>query len=258
MEVVTLLFIGLMLGFVFLLPIFIRLRKKWQHMVIDKDELQLAELAPKLQFKIYKKSPGIPTPSAYERLSASLQLAFRDGTSLRSLVEGDGWMCGIINSFGADGRDNQGGRPFTIFMRILNHPSPHLYFDNKQNGDAFRNELPAMLDNAELVNYESFVHDSFRLYAPKGYHIDSLVIAAPDVLDVISNENQGADIELLGNQLYLFFPFRADLSDNLEAWIMSSEKIATAVDDNLSRYRDSRQVSQYEPIGYSGKRLTKH
>ena len=258
MEFVTLLFMGVMIGFVLLLPVFIRLRGMLQRRVIDNDERQLALIASRLGFKIYKRSPGNPTPSAYERLSASLQLAFRDGTSLRSLVEGDGWMCGIINSSGADSRENQGGRPFTIFMRVLNHPSPHLYFDNKYNGDAFKRELPAMLDNAELVNYEAFVHDRFRLYAPQGYHIDALVIAAPDVLDVISNENQGADIEFLGNQLYLVFPYRADLSDNIENWVVSSEKIAKAVDDNLSRYRDSRRVSQYEPIGYSGKRLTKH
>lgn len=256
-HIVQLVYI-LIIGCVLLSPVFIRLRSMWQHRIINRDESQLAQLASRLGFKIYKRSPGSPTPVAYERLSASLQLAFRDGTCLQSLIVGDGWMCGIINSSGADGQDNQGGAPFTIFMRILNYTSPHLYFDNKNNGDAFNREMPAMLDNAELVNYEAFVHDSFRLYAPRGYHIDALVIAAPDVLDVISSENQGADIELLGNQLYLIYQFRADLSDNLENWITSSEKIAIALDDNLSRYRDSRRVSSSEPIGYSGKRLTRH
>lgn len=142
-------------------------------------------------------------------------------------------------------------------MRKLEYESPHLYFDYKQNNSILRKNFPRKMHSAQLVTYESFMSARFDLYAPTGYRLDSLVVAAPDVLDAIDEYHLGADIEIIGNQLYYIFPKDVVLGKQLQNIVQASELLANAINDNLSRYIDQRAINWNQPIGYDGRRLIK-
>lgn len=184
------------------------------------------------------------------RVEASVQLAYLEKPKRIVFVDGGDWALGLY-TMKSDGT----GAKVTVFMRNLRHQSPHLYFDYKQNNSILRSDFSARINASQLIIYESFISNRFSLYAPPGYGVDSLVIGAPDVLNDIDLHHMGADIEILGDQLYYVFPKAINLSESLELLIENSRLLAEALNDNLSRYVDSRAEHGSAQISNTGKRL---
>jgi len=206
-------------------------------------------LAPEdLQRLGMKENKGILS----SRAEASLQLAYR-GAHCLAFYEGD--SCGVGVYVTCNERGIAEGPLMTVYVRMLAHQSPHLYFDNKRNNRRFRRNFPEKINKALLVPCEGYISDRYDLYAPAGYALDALVIGAPDVLDAFDRLNLGGDIEVLGDQLYLLFPSPISLKDRLEEIIKNGAELAREVDDNLSRYQDDRRLSFGQPVGYAGRRL---
>lgn len=182
------------------------------------------------------------------RLSATLQIAFYTNAKLLQFLEKDTWMAGLYDI------KNTGYGPYvTVFMRTLTYSSPHLYFDFKANNSKFRQTFPERIQQARLAYFEGYVSDKFDLYAPAGYTLDALVIGAPDALNAILQNHLGADIEILGNQLYYVFPERADLPRLLPELVEKSKILGGSLDDNLSRYIDDRSRGTNQPIANDGR-----
>ncbi len=184
------------------------------------------------------------------RAQASLQLAYRGARSLRFYSNED---FGIGVYAVSNGKVDMS--LMTVYIRVLEHKSPHWYLDNIRNNHWFRPDFPEKIKRAQLVPCEGYIDDHYDLYAPKGYALDALVIGAPDVLDACDRLNLGADIEVLGDQLYMIFPDEIDLPKLLERIIKNGAELSKEFDDNLSRYRDERARSSGEPIGYAGQRI---
>jgi hypothetical protein len=187
------------------------------------------------------------------KVEASMQLAYLESPQRLQFVDGKDWAVGLYSKF------NTGAGPMlTVFMRHLTYASPHLYFDYKANNAILRADFNAKMKQSNLVHYEGYISSRFDLYAPKDYEIDSLVIAAPDVLDMIDTHHLGADIEIMGNQLYYIFPKGLFIGKELASLIAHSAELAASINDNLSRYRDNRSSHGSRQIHASGKRLVRH
>lgn len=187
------------------------------------------------------------------RAQASLQLAYRGAHNIR-FYDGGKWGVGIYEIYDQEAKFEMF---ITVYIHLLEHQSPHLYFDNKKNNRIFHEDFPEKMGRAELVQYDGYISGRYNLYAPQGYAIDSLVVGAPDVLDAVDRLNMGADVEVVGNQLYLIFPQAVPLDTELEALVANGNQLAKEFDDNLSRYKDERAISFGQPIGYSGRRLVR-
>lgn len=193
-----------------------------------------------------KKKLFIGSYRMLQRIDATMQVTFRPGMARLSAETGKDWALSTYTS---------GEISLTVYMKILKFQSPHMYLDFLANNRRWRNDMPEILGNANLVQYEGFMKSRFNFFAPKGYLIDALVIGAPDVLDSIYRNHCGADIEILGNQLYLITPEVIEDQNQLQLMSKGADEIAKALNDNLSRYKDSRRISFGQPIGYEGRRL---
>lgn len=231
----------LVLAFLFILLIFVIVyfRPKPWLFIADRKLLRFAR-AYRLPDKKY--------PTGIGRIEASLVLAYADRLEPLHRISGDGWAAGVYQV---------GFRKNTVFVRTLAFNAPHLYFDNKANNRLFRRDIPVFISRAQLVSYDGYIQDKFRLYAPVDYHIDALVVGAPDLLDVIDQHNLGADIELLGNQLYFIYPKGIFLGDTLPELIKASQIIADAADDNLSRYHDKHPGNTRGTLSHRGRRIVR-
>lgn len=198
--------------------------------------------------------PNASLGSVRGRVQASLQLAYYGIAGQLAYAWRDGSYTGLYQ---LHERESRAGVTLTIHMRQLRHSSPHLYFDDIRNNSVMRKDFPRKLETAGLIYFEGFVSDRFKLYAPPGYALDALVIGAPDVLDAINQYSMGADIEILGDQLYLVFPGTLKLHERLEELLESAKHIADAVDDNLARYIDDRARGTGKPVSHKGQRLVK-
>lgn len=191
--------------------------------------------------------------AASGRIQASLQIAFNRISGQLAYCWNDENYTGLFEL--AESNGVRTGLNMTVHMRLLRYQSPHMYLDFKRNNSVLKRNLPEKLKNARIEYLESYISDKFNVYAPPGYRIDGLVIAAPDVLDAIDRNNLGADIEILGNQLYMIFPGIVRLDERLEEILGSAEIIAEAIDDNLSRYIDDRARGKKHSVANAGKRL---
>lgn len=181
-----------------------------------------------------------------QRIDATMQVTFRPYMARLSAETGKDWGMSTYTSDEIS---------LTVYMKVLKYQSPHLYLDFLANNRRWRNDMPEILGNAKLVQYEGFMKSRFNFFAPKGYQIDALVIGAPDVLDSIYRNHCGGDIEILNNQLYLIIPEAIDDPDRLRQISEGINEIAKSLEDNLSRYKDDRRISFGQPIGYKGRRL---
>ncbi len=206
--------------------------------MIRKDIRQNLKSFPEYDYKTRKTSHNL----VKERVGASLIVAHQDSRIIGH-IEGSFWACGFYD-LSSKNSLLPINRIFTIIMMPLNFQSPHLYFDNKANNAWLRRELPIKLKNAGLVSYEGVMQQKYGLYAPIGYHIDSLVIGAPDLLDAINKNSKNADIEILGNQLYFIIPGRVSVLKDLPSYIAHMTIVADELDDNLSRYLDKHSSEE--------------
>lgn len=200
-----------------------------------------------LRFAREHKLPNKKYPSGIGRLEACLILAHGAPTVLHR-ISGNGWAAGVYRlNF----------HRVTVFVQSLDFNAPHLYFDNTANNRLLRWDIPVLINRSQLVQYDGYIQNKFRLFAPADYHIDALVVGAPDLLNVIDKHAMGADIELLGNQLYFIFPTGLFLGDKLPEIIAASQKIADAANDNLSRYRDKHIGNQHGKLSHTGRRIVR-
>ena len=102
---------------------------------------------------------------------------------------------------------------WTFLEIILDRELPHIVLDSIANGSS---GLPARFSGAKELQLEGDFHRSFRTYALTPKAADALYVLAPDVMaQLIDNAGQ-ADVEIVGNRIYFYFPRRIDVLD--PAW----------------------------------------
>jgi len=102
---------------------------------------------------------------------------------------------------------------WTFLEIILDRELPHIVLDSIANGSS---GLPARFSGAKELQLEGDFHHSFRTYALTPKAADALYVLAPDVMaQLIDNAGQ-ADVEIVGNRIYFYFPRRIDVLD--PAW----------------------------------------
>jgi len=91
---------------------------------------------------------------------------------------------------------------FTIFELNFNKDLPHMYLDvvKKYNFENWK-----FVKNMDRVKLESNQFErNFNLYIEKGEHIPALQIFTPDVMSKLMDLPGRADIEFIGNKIYIY------------------------------------------------------
>lgn len=98
------------------------------------------------------------------------------------------------------------------FVRIeLSRQLPRMVIDGRRNNFIGSN-LPEIFHSNQRLQLEGNFSDHFDFYVPAGYEKDALYVLTPDIMALLVDEANGYDIELTGNQLFIYghggFDFR--------------------------------------------------
>ena len=128
-------------------------------------------------------------------------------------------------------------REWHYVMVKLPVPQPHLVLDAIADGPLPR-ELPRLDPDQRILRGGAF-EKWFRVYAPRAYQTDALVLLTPDVMAALMDHGSGFNLEIRDDAL-IFFTSSADFSD-AEVWRRVDSLLRGAVPPLLaraSRYRD--------------------
>jgi hypothetical protein len=95
---------------------------------------------------------------------------------------------------------------------------PHLVLDSKFSALQIKGERELKLEG----NFQ----DHFTLYIPEGFHIDALQIFTPDVMSKLLDQEGKYDLELIGDDLYIYEMRRGLIESGL-----TTEALVDAVKD---------------------------
>jgi len=101
----------------------------------------------------------------------------------------------------------QNGSPYTYICIQLTKQLPHMLLDNKANDAGFikkYSNTALAFNQDQVLSLEGDFNRYFTLYAPKGYEQDALYIFSPDFIRLLVDRVKDADVELIGNRLYIY------------------------------------------------------
>jgi len=130
-----------------------------------------------------------------------------------------------------------------FFMRVkLSRKVPHLILNGKKNGV----KLSPAGHHVQELKLEGDFGKYFRLFIPPNYHIDALQIFTPDVMQTLIDIGQQLDIELVGDELYVYQslsnnPYKS--SNDMRNFLATVSLIAAQFDKQVKTYSDTRAGS---------------
>lgn len=136
----------------------------------------------------------------------------------------------------------RGGRSAGYVRMTLPRRLPHMIVDAVKNNPVFGTNLPIIIKKNQGLSLEGDFDDHYRLYVPKQYERDALYVFTPDIMSLLVRAGAKYDVEIIGNQLYLYhnrkFNFMDRYSMQQVLWLIEGlgEKIRRRVD----AYRDDR------------------
>lgn len=120
----------------------------------------------------------------------------------------------------------------TFFRFQLSRRAPNIIVDSA-------NLVYSPSGAAQKIKTESPEFDKkFKVYIPKGYHIDALQIFTPDVMACLLDYGAAYDYELIDNYCYIYMP-RLDYAKLLDT-LATLSRIATQFDQQAKHYSDAR------------------
>jgi hypothetical protein len=136
-----------------------------------------------------------------------------------------------------DGNDNKVRiyRPFTFGAARLPRQVPHIVLKNRVSDVV----LMPQLAGAVKLELEGDFSETFLLYCPTGYEIDALQIFTPDVMAACLDLAGDAEIELVGEWLFVYTRSAAPFKDPVKLFALF--KVMGALES-----RFSNQVESYE------------
>lgn len=147
------------------------------------------------------------------------------------------------------------------YIRIkLPRRLPHMVLDSKANnhlGNLFSN-LPESFNKNQKLSLEGDFDKYFTLYAPATYKRDALYIFTPDVMQAVIDDSSEFDMEVVGDDLYLYSSGRLSLekSDTLKRLFQMADTISGKIDHQADYYSDERVGNRAaNTIGIGGRTL---
>jgi len=136
----------------------------------------------------------------------------------------------------------RGGRNAGFVRMTLPRRLPHMIIDAVKNNPVFGTNLPIIIKKNQGLSLEGDFDNHYKLYVPKQYERDALYIFTPDIMSLLVRAGAKYDVEIIGNQLYLYhnrqFNYLDKYSMQQVLWLIEGlgEKIRRRVDG----YRDDR------------------
>lgn len=138
-------------------------------------------------------------------------------------------------------RDRSSGatvqRPFAFLELRLPNPVPHIVLRNRR-----RSIVPTLGlgRGGARLELEGHFARSFTLLVPEGYQQDALYIFTPDLMSRVLDLASLAEIELVGERLYVYLPgsTRFDRPDTMAATLELAEEFHRRFTRRTERYRD--------------------
>ena len=192
-----------------------------------------------------------------------LGMIFNNGNS-RVITEGFAFQ--DSTEIGNYSYDTGGGRNQTThtygYVKIpLVRNLPHMVLDAKANNTlGIVSSLSDSFNKSQKLSLEGNFDKYFTLYAPKEYEADALYVFTPDVMAVMIDEGRNYDIEIVGNELYIYSRKHFNLTSQevLESMTKIIDVIGAEVRAQTRLYSDERAVQgnvTSNIVGRRGKRL---
>lgn len=118
---------------------------------------------------------------------------------------------------------------YTVYIFRFNGNFPHIFLNRKGVGYDFRGNYGVKL------SLPSEFDKKFDLWTPRKYEIEALEIFTPDVFNFLLNEKWPHDIELNGQELFVFREDFIKSEAELEAEFNNVKKLASYFKDKLNK-----------------------
>jgi hypothetical protein len=128
------------------------------------------------------------------------------------------------------------------FIRIvLSRQLPRMVIDGKRNNFIGTN-LPEIFDSSQRLQLEGNFNDYFDVYVPAGYENDALYVLTPDIMALLLDEAAGYDIEITGNQLFIYAHGGFELRNqaNIEKLVTLTHRFQGEFEMQTDYYADER------------------
>ncbi|HEY1085244.1 MAG TPA: hypothetical protein VGE34_00775 [Candidatus Saccharimonadales bacterium] len=148
---------------------------------------------------------------------------------------------------------------WTYARAPLKRQLPNMLLDSKHNNlfGTFTS-LPNSMKSNQVLSLEGDFDKHFTLYAPVAYKTDALYIFTPDVMAAIIDAGKDYDMEIIGNELFLYRSqtVRIDSEQELTKILTILGKISTELLDQTDYYADKRVGDRgQDVIAQPGQRL---
>ena len=145
------------------------------------------------------------------------------------------------SSFDRGSGKNQRTYNYSFARVALSRNLPHMVLDAKSNNFLGSN-LPSSFQGSQRLQLEGDFNSHFDVYVPVGYERDALYVFTPDVMQALVDQGSKFDMEITGNELYVFKTGTIDIAKQAELSPMISivESISSELRDQAKRYTDER------------------
>lgn len=162
----------------------------------------------------------------------------------RASITADSWLYTEITWSGMS------GGALGLFRAQLPQTLPHLFIGARM--DKTINSMRA-IHSSQVRLLEGNFNDSFSVFSPDGYELDTLVVLTPDVMSVML-DNVQVNIEIYKDALYMYCPMNR--VHDARSFIEHGIRLQQEVTKNSIRYKDERADSAMgQRVAPAGKHL---
>lgn len=144
------------------------------------------------------------------------------------------------------------------FIRVdLSRRLPRMVIDGRRNNFVASN-LPEIFNESQRLQLEGSFSDFFDVYVPAGYENDALYVLTPDIMALIMDKADGYDIEITGDQLFVYADGGFDLQDptNADRLVDLAKEFQREFEAQTDYYADERVGDrQANSVAEPGRRL---
>lgn len=110
---------------------------------------------------------------------------------------------------------------------------PHMVIDSLVEGVG-QSTLPIEFDASQRITLEGDFSKYFHLYAPDSYGVTALTILAPDAMQTLLESAAYCDMEIVGNEVYFYWPGKATSRQQYEESFATVEKVMGEIGKSLT------------------------
>lgn len=138
---------------------------------------------------------------------------------------------------------NRTTHPWSYIKTKLDRKLPHMALDAKKNNLFGRiSNLPDTFDKSQTLSLEGDFNKHFTLYAPKQYERDALYVFTPDVMAALIDNGSGFDMEVIGDELYIYKTgyFNLGSEKDIRSALSIVDVVRGELQDQTAYYADER------------------